>query len=104
MKAKTFDKKGRSFDWPNYATFAFLLATEAAHEKGIDCTALTRDELQKADDFKPLYDEAKAQVRSIEFKVVEVTDPIEQSESEVYAALCLKTTREQGGYNDFRNH
>ena len=88
----------------NSATFAFLLATEAAHEKGIDCTARTRDELQKADDFKPLYNEAKTRVRSMGFKVVEVTDPIEQSVFDVYAALCLKTTREQGGYNDFRNH
>ena len=95
---------GRAGSRHNAATFAFLLATEVAHGKGIDRTARTRDDLQKADDFKPLYDEAKARVRRMEFKVVEVTDPIEQAAFEVYAALCLKTTLEQGGYNDFRNH
>ena len=95
---------GRAGSRHNSATFAFLLAAEAAHEKGIDCNARTRDELQQADDFRPLYDESKARVRRMAFKVVEVTDPIEQSVFEVYAAWCLKTTREQGGYNDFRNH
>ncbi len=80
---------GRAGSQHNAATFAFLLATEAAHQKGIDCTARTRAELQNSDDFNPLYDEAKARVRSMEFKVVEVTDPIEQAVFEAYAALCL---------------
>ena len=81
----------------------FLLAAEAAHEKGIDCTARTRDDLQQADDFKPLYDEAKARVRRMEVRVVEVADPIEQTVFEVYAALRLPTIRPHG-YNDFQNH
>ena len=37
-------------------------------------------------------------------RVVEVNDPIEQVVFEVYAALELGTTREQGGFNDFENH
>ena len=73
------------------------------HEKGIDCTARTRNDLQQADDFKPLYDEAKARVRRMEFRVVEIADPIEQTVFEVYAALRLPTIRPHG-YNDFQNH
>ena len=95
---------GRAGSQHNSATFAFSLATESAHAKGVDCAMRTRGDLQKADDFKPLYDEAKSRVRSMEFRVVEVTDPVEQAVFEIYAALCLKTTLEQHGYNDFRNH
>ena len=94
---------GRAGSRHNSATFAFLLATEAAHEKGIDCTARTRDDLQQADDFKPIYDEAKARVRRMEIRVVEIADPIEQTVFEVYAALRLPTIRPHG-YNDFQNH
>ena len=95
---------GRAGSQHNSATFAFLLATIAAQAKGIDCTTPTRNDLQKADDFKPLYDEAKERVRKMEFKVVEIVDPIEQAVFEVYAALHLKTTLEHCGYNDFQNH
>ena len=37
-------------------------------------------------------------------RVVEVTDAIEQAVFEIYAALALRTTRDQGGYNDFETH
>ena len=94
---------GRPSSLHNSATFAFLLAMKKAKCKGIDCTG-TRDELQIADDFKPLYDQAKERVRSMQVMVVEVDDAIEQSVFEVYAALHLKTTRHHGGYNDFENH
>ena len=95
---------GRPSSLHNSATFAFLLAMKMATCKGIDCTGRTRDDLQIADDFKPLYDQAKERVRNMQVKVVEVDDAIEQSVFEVYAALHLKTTREHGGYNDFENH
>ena len=95
---------GRPSSLHNSATFAFLLALEMATSKSIDCTGTTRDDLQIADDFKPLFDKAKELVRNMEVKVVEVDDAIEQSVFEIYAALQLKTTREHGGYNDFENH
>ena len=95
---------GRPSSLHNSATFAFLLAMEMATCTGIDCTGITRDDLQIADDFKPLYDQAKDRVRNMQVKVVEVDDAIEQSVFEVYAALRLKTTRDHSGYNDFENH
>ena len=95
---------GRPSSRHNSATFAFLLAMEMATCKGVDCTGKTRDDLQMADDFKPLYDQAKERVRNMQVKVVEVDDPIEQSVFEVYAALHLRTARDHGGYNDFDNH
>ena len=95
---------GRPSSLHNSATFAFLLAMKMATCKGIDCTGKTRDDLQIADDFKPLFDRAKKLVRNMQVKVVEVDDAIEQSVFEVYAALHLKTAREHGGYNDFENH
>ena len=38
----------------NSATFAFLLAMEAATGEGIDCSGRTRADLQSSADFKPL--------------------------------------------------
>ena len=95
---------GRPSSHHNSATFAFLLAMEMAKCKGIDCRGITRDELQVAGDFKPLYDQAKERVHSMQVRVVEASDAIEQSVFEVYAALHLNTTRDHGGYNDFENH
>ena len=95
---------GRPSSLHNSATFAFLLAIEMPTCKGIDCAGITRDDLQIADDFKPLYDQAKERVRNMQVKVVQVDDAIEQSMFEVYATLHLKTTRDHGGYNDFDNH
>ena len=95
---------GRPSSLHNSATFAFLLAMEMATCKGIDCAGITRDDLQIAGDFKPLYDQAKERVRNMQVRVVEISDAIEQSVFEVYAALHLNTTRDRGGYNDFENH
>ena len=82
------------------ASFKFCVKSS----KGIDCTGMIRDDLQIADDFKPLYGQAKERVRNMQVRVVEVSDAIEQSVFEVYTALYLKTTRDHGGYNDFENH
>ena len=95
---------GRPSSLHNSATFALLLAMEMATGHGIDCTGITRDDLQVAHDFKPLYDQSKERIRNMQVRVVEVVDPIEQSVFEVYAALHLRTTRDHGGYNDFENH
>lgn len=51
--------------------------------------------------FKKLFDTTKKTVRKMDIRIVEVTDPIEQAVFEVYTALELGTTREQGGYNNF---
>lgn len=88
----------------NSATFAFLLAVETAQEKGIDCETPKRDELHNTPAFRPLFKVAKKRVRGMEFRVVEINDAIEQAVFEVYAAMELGTTLEQGGYNDFDNH
>ena len=85
------------------ATFAFLLALEEAENQYIDCTDRTRDGLQKAPDFKPIYDATKERVRQMAVKVVAVADAIEQSVFQVYAALHLPTMRPYG-YNDFETH
>ena len=103
MRARILEH-GRPSSLHNSATFAFLLAMEMATCKGIDRTGITRDDLQTADDFKPLYDQAKERVRNMQVKVVEIDGTVEQSVFEVYAALHLKTTRDHGGYNDFENH
>ena len=95
---------GRPGAFHNSATFAFLLAMDWAKCAGIDCAGRSRHVLQFAEDFKPLYDQAKEKERNMEIKVVGVDDAIEQSVFEVYAALHLKTTRDSGGYNDFETH
>ena len=87
----------------NAATFAFLLAVDAAKEQKIDCTNRTRSVLQEAPEFKPLYDLAKGRVRGMAIRVIEVVDAVEQSVFEIYAALRLPTIR-PCGYNDFENH
>ena len=66
--------------------------------------AFSRDELQRDPEFKKWFDATKESVRGMSIRVVEVTDPIEQAVFEVYAALELGTTRQQGGFNDFENH
>ena len=50
------------------------------------------------------FDTTKEMVRKMGVRTVEINDPIEQTVFEVYAALELRTTREQGGFNDFENH
>ena len=40
----------------------------------------------------------------MKIRVAAVTDAIEQTLFEVYAALELGTTRQQNGCNDFENH
>ena len=84
------------------ATFAFLLAIEKAKDdKELwECaTSMTRTELQSDKKFSSLYQEAKLRVSNLDIRVVEVTDPIDQTVFEVYAALQLQTP-----YNSFENH
>ena len=96
---------GRPGSTHNSATLAFAMASRIAGVLELDSIgAFSRNELQRDPEFKKLFDESKKSVRSMGIRVVEVTDPIEQAVFEVYAALELGTTREQGGFNDFENH
>ena len=96
---------GRPGSTHNSATLAFAMASLIAADQGLDSIdAFSRDELQRDPEFKKWFDATKESVRNMGIRVVEVTDPIEQAVFEVFAALELGTTREQGGFNDFENH
>ena len=96
---------GRPGSTHNSATLAFAVAYLIAANQGMDSIdAFSREELQRDPEFKKWFDATKEVVSKMGVRVVEINDPIEQAVFEVYAALELGTTREQGGFNDFRNH
>lgn len=83
----------------NSATFAFNLAMEAATQTGVTIPQTTRTKLQTYPPFRKLYSRAKERVAEMKVRVIEITDPIEQTIFEVYAALALGTA-----YNEFDTH
>ena len=84
----------------NSATLAYLIALRGAQaQEFMSVGAFNRDDLQFIPEFKELFDEAKQLVRQMSVRVVEVTDPIEQTLFEVYVALKLKTP-----WNSFEKH
>ena len=83
----------------NSAAFAFNLAIRSAREKGLGLEGLQRTQLENDTSFARLFAEAKTRVAAMEIRIIEITDPIEQTVFEVYAALALDTP-----YNDFDNH
>ena len=83
----------------NSSTFAFNLAVEEAKKQGFDLPLMPRETLQHDPQFRELYSRAKERVSRMDIRVVEVTDPIDQTVFEVYAALELETP-----YNTFENH
>lgn len=78
------------------ASFAFILAKKQAFPNGVVCTQ-SRAALAADPDFN--FKKAKKDVRSMQFKFVELSDPIAQTLFEVYAALTLKTP-----HNSFDPH
>ena len=60
---------------------------------------MQRNVLQNEPAFKDIFQEAKERVGRMNVRVVEISDPIEQTVFELYAALKLGTP-----YNDFENH
>ena len=94
---------GRPSSTRNSANFAFLLAIKDAGEHGIDCNS-PREYLEQDSAFVPFFSEAKARVGQMKVRVVELDNAVEQTILEVYAALSLRTTKQDGGYNDFENH
>ena len=91
------------------ATFAYLVAkkdledigTAPAVQSGKPSSRITNADVKK---HPCVISAARQRIGEMKFRVVEITDPIEQTLFEVYAALVLGTTRAQGGYNDFENH
>ena len=90
------------------ATFAYLIAKKELKAKGIvpeakpgkPASRITNADVENHPD---IIRAAGKRVCKMQFRVVKVTDPIEQTLFEVYAALQLGTMQ-QGGYNDFENH
>ena len=90
---------GRKSSGHNTATFAFILAAEEARKRKFQFRQMTRAELEDDPEFGEIFRQAKDRVRRMKIRVVEVTDPIEQTVFEVYAALALETP-----YNNFETH
>lgn len=90
---------GRPSSDHNSATFAFILAVNEAKKRGIDTSSVKRATLQHVPAFKKIYSQAKKDVSAMEIRVTEVSNPIEQTVFEVYAAVALDTP-----HNVFENH
>jgi len=78
------------------ASFAYILAKKQALLNGFDCNR-SRKVLAADPDFK--FEGAKRTVNSMQFKFVEIEDPIAQTLFEVYVALKLETP-----HNSFEPH
>lgn len=82
------------------APFAFKLACE---EMKVPAKArdrdMTRRELMEWAEFNNAFENAKARIRSMEFRWVEEVAPAKQALLEAYCAIVLDTP-----YNNFENH
>jgi len=84
----------------NQASFAFLLAREAASQQApIIDLARPRAVLMADAAFAGLFEAAKSEVRAMTLRFVEIHDPVLRTLFEVYAAVSLGTA-----YNDFETH
>ena len=83
----------------NSAPFAFNLAKEDASTRGINIEGRQRSQIEKEPDFGKLFTAAKQRVSAMKIRAIEITDPVEQTLFEVYAALALNTR-----YNKFDTH
>jgi hypothetical protein len=91
----------RHFTHPRGAAFAFLLARKMTgrkrdYRKG---SGGTRAELMKDPNFKAAFDEARKQMRNMDYRCVREDDPVKQALLEIYCAAVLKAK-----HNDFDNH
>ena len=91
---------------PYSASFAFLLArektgmNEASYISGPKTSGpKTRNELMEDCKFKKAFDEARQQIREMDFRYVEESDSIRQTLLEIYCAVKLDTE-----YNKFETH
>jgi len=89
------------------ATFAFLIAMKKAKRPGTKPRSAepgkkpTRGDWEKHKAFSRLFAAAKERVAKMRVRVIQVSDPIEQTLLEVYAADWLGTL---GRYNLFETH
>ncbi|MDQ3609378.1 MAG: GIY-YIG nuclease family protein [Actinomycetota bacterium] len=83
----------------NQASFAFNLAKREAALAGVDVKR-TRTLLEADPAFVPHFDAARAGVAAMTVRFIELTDPIERTLFEVYAALALDTAE----FNSFETH
>ena len=91
------------------ATFAYLVVKRELEHRGIcpktragkPSSRITNADVEE---YPCIISAARKRISKMQFRVVKIDDPIEQTIFEVYAALNLGTTRQQGGYNDFDNH
>jgi hypothetical protein len=94
----------------NQASFAFRLAKAAfikfklaQDNNGEDIVSATdpslRKELAVDPIFQQFFERAKANIREMDLRFVEETDPLRQALLEIYVAVVLKTP-----FNDFSTH
>ena len=84
----------------NQATFAFRIARqETGHEKATYTVEGSRSALLQDPVFSAAFERAKARVRNMQLRFIEIDDPVQQALLEIYVAICLETP-----LNDFENH
>jgi hypothetical protein len=91
----------RHFSHPRGAAFAFLLARKATgrkrdYRKG---GGGTRAELMRDPVFRAAFEDARKQMREMDYRCVREDDPTRQALLEIYCATALRTE-----HNDFDNH
>jgi hypothetical protein len=85
----------------NSASFAFLLARETTgmSKASYQPDGLSRAGLSGNKNFSTAFDAAKKQIRKMEYRFVEETDPTRQALLEIYCSVALAAP-----YNDFNTH
>jgi len=84
----------------NQATFAFRLARQATGRKEAEYSSTgSRQALLCDPAFAAAFEAAKARVRQMQVRFLQVAHPIQQALLEIYAAISLATP-----YNDFDTH
>lgn len=81
------------------ASLAFKLARLAIVKKTPKCSGVTRKQLAAEPEFQRAFELAKAAIRKMKVRVVEIADPIEKTIFEVYAHMELRTR-----FNSFETH
>lgn len=84
----------------NSAPFAFNIARQEAGRMKLEMRG-SRKTVSVSPDFAALFTAAKARVRAMEFRFVEIEDPPLRTIFEVYASLALGT---YGDFNVFETH
>lgn len=90
----------RHLGTPITASFAFLLAREATGKVTATYRSKgSRKDLARDPVFAEAFDQAKARIKNMDTRYLEVADPVRQCLLEIYVALTLETR-----YNEFATH